>query len=519
MQDYPDKTLLQKMHDTETHYRLLIESLPAAVYATDTEGKITLYNKAAVALWGREPEPAKDYWSGAWKLFTTNGSPLAHDNCPMAVAVKEKRPVEGTEIIIERPDGSRRLVAHHPRPVFNDAGEITGAVNMLVDISAVRETDLQNKSKELRSEERYHRMIDEVEDYAILLLDSEGLIQDWNKGAEKIKGYKESEIVGKHLRVFYLPEDQQRKLPEQLIAEAIKNGKAIHEGWRVRKDRSLFWGSIVITALHDEQNNVIGFSKVTRDLTEKKLAEDKIRQYASELEFQNKELEHFAYVAAHDMKEPLRKIQFYNGYINEHGTLAGKTKEYLQRSINAASRMQILIDDLLMYSKVTSFTPVFEVLDLNIAMKEVLSGHQDIIEKTGATTSIGHLPTIKVIPFQFTQLLNNLLGNSFKYRHPERSPHIVITAEEIKRFAPGSNQQAPLKTYHRIAIADNGIGFEQQHSSRIFELFQRLHDLTEYTGTGIGLAICKKIIENHGGFIESFGVPGKGAVFTIFVPV
>src|SRR5580704_355085 len=131
-------------------------------------------------------------------------------------------------------------------------------------------TSLINRGNdELRkSEERYHKMIEEVEDYAILMLNREGIVQNWNKGAEKIKGYKESEIVGKSFRLFYLPEDREKKLPEKLIEEAVRNGKAIHEGWRMRKDGSKFWGSIVITALHDEERNVIGFSKVTRDLTE-----------------------------------------------------------------------------------------------------------------------------------------------------------------------------------------------------------------------------------------------------------
>src|SRR5260221_9193528 len=159
------------------------------------------------------------------------------------------------------------------------------------------------------SEQRYHEMIEEVEDYAILMLDSNGIIQNWNKGAQKIKGYTEDEIVGNHFRIFYPMADQEGRLPEKLMAEARKMGKAIHEGWRVRKDGRKFWGRIVITALHDEENRGTVFSKVTPDLTERNNAEERIRQYTRQLESQNKELQQFAFAAAHDMKEPLRKIQ------------------------------------------------------------------------------------------------------------------------------------------------------------------------------------------------------------------
>ena len=142
-----------------------------------------------------------------------------------------------------------------------------------------------------KREERFQSMIAEIQDYAILLLDKDGLIQNWNKGAEKIKGYKAEEIIGTSFRIFYPKEDQEKQLPEMLIQEAINNNRAVHEGWRVRKDGTYFWGSVVITALHDDNKNVIGFSKVTRDLTERKLAEDRLLAYTGELKTKNKELE------------------------------------------------------------------------------------------------------------------------------------------------------------------------------------------------------------------------------------
>jgi PAS domain S-box-containing protein len=346
------------------------------------------------------------------------------------------------------------------------------------------------------------------------------VIQNWNKGAEKIKGYHESEIVGRHFSVFYLPEDRERLLPERLITEATRTGKAVQEGWRVRKNGSRFWGSIVITALHDVDHNVVGFSKVTRDLTEKKIAEDKIRQYANELEFQNRELEQFAYAAAHDMKEPLRKIQFYNSYIfdNAGQQLPEKSLEYLSRSINAASRMKGLIDDLLTYSKASSFSQEMLETDLNVIINDMVTSHHDTIEKNNAIIEVGDLPILSVIPFQFNQLFDNLLGNALKYRHPERQPYITISAE--KSTIPPDERTTDLSQncYYKFSVADNGIGFEQEYADKLFELFQRLHVKPGVTGSGIGLAICKKIVSNHHGVIRAYGNPGVGARFDIYIP-
>ena len=170
--------------------------------------------------------------------------------------------------------------------------------SVLINRSYINLPQVREIQEIRKREERYQMMIAEIEDYAILLLDREGLIQSWNKGAEKIKGYKAEEIIGRSFRVFYPKEDQDRQLPELLIQEAINNNKATHEGWRVRKDGTYFWGSVVITALHDDSRNIIGFSKVTRDLTERKLAEDRLLAYAGELNAKNKELES----AYHDLQ-------------------------------------------------------------------------------------------------------------------------------------------------------------------------------------------------------------------------
>lgn len=381
--------------------------------------------------------------------------------------------------------------------------------------------DLQLKNEELRkSEERYHKMIEEVEDYAIILLDQTGIIQNWNKGAEKIKGYKEEEIIGKSFKIFYSKQDQESGLATNLLNQAREYGKAIHEGWRMRKDGSKFWGSIVITALHDKDDNIMGFSKVTRDLTERKLAEDKLKEYTSELEFQNKELEQFAYAASHDMKEPLRKINFYNSYIAETSAdkLDEKSRLYLTRSLNAVNRMNILIDDLLAYSRTTSNAEHFTETDLNKIIEEVKALHKEDIEQKKVIIEVGQLPVIQAVPFQIKQLFENLVNNSIKYKHPHRNTLISITSELLKRDDIKDKELKSASFYYKISHTDNGIGFEPQHAGKIFEIFQRLNNQSGASGSGIGLAICNRIVQNHKGYIRATGKLNAGACFEIFLP-
>lgn len=539
------KKLFRALQESELRYKQLLRSIHTPIYTTDAEGRITFYNQAAADLWGREPEIGQDLWCGSYKIFNPDGSDLPLESCPMAVCLREQRAVHDEEILVVRPDGTLRNVAPHPQPVFDDSGNMTGAINMLIDVTEIKKTeqalresekkyrelaeslekkaeerllDLLNNNEELKkSEERYHKMIEEVEDYAIILLDKDGIVQNWNKGAEKIKGYKEEEIVGKSFRQFYLPDDRERELPFKLLETARQKGKAIHEGWRMRKDGSKFWGSIVLTALHDKEGIIIGFSKVTRDLTERKIAEEKLKEYTSQLEFQNEQLEQFAYAASHDMKEPLRKIIFYNNHLFEKASpnLNEKEKEYLNRSIAAAKRMGNLIDDLLSYSKASSANREFELTDLNEILDEIVLSYRDTIEETGAKIHFSNLPTLNCLPFQMRQLFDNLISNALKYRSSERIPEITIRSENF--FAGPDDGLEKGKRYCKITVADNGIGFDEEYSEKIFGLFQRL-STTKYSGTGVGLALCKKIAQNHHGSIKAIGTADEGARFEIYLP-
>ena len=519
----------------------ILNFLPVAVYVCDAAGVITHYNEKAVELWGRAPQPGEtgETFYRSFRFYYADGSAMPYHETPAAGCLTDGLHRKDAEIIIEKPDLSRIMLRVNIAFIKDEGGNTVGVVNCFDDITEnekkfrdlaaslekkieERTLDLNNKNDKLReSEERYHKMIDEVEDYAIILLDKNGIIQNWNKGAEKIKGYKENEIVGKSFELFYLANDRESGLPKRLLAQATEKGKATHEGWRARKDGSYFWGSIVLTALHSDQNEIIGFSKVTRDLTERKMTEDKLKEYTAELEFQNKELEQFAYAASHDLKEPLRKIHFYNSFINEHASnlLDEKSKEYLNRSLNAVKRMNTLIEDLLTYSKTTSSTDSFDDVDMNEVIEEITFLHKDKFERKAKMQIVEKLPVICGVPFQIKQLFENLISNAIKYKHPDRNVVITIQSEILPGHKMKEKEAEPNKQYHKISVIDNGIGFEPQYSKKIFEIFQRLNNITPVKGAGIGLAICKKIAQNHKGFITAEGQVNEGARFDVYIPL
>jgi PAS domain S-box-containing protein len=419
--------------------------------------------------------------------------------------------------------GKEKFIHAKGQPEGNPGEEVIKLFGTVQDV-----TERKKAEDELRkSEELYHGMISEVQDYAIIRLDKDGNILNWNKGAEKIKGYSPGEIIGKNFRLFYTDKDLNRKLPEALLEIASTKGRAMQEGWRKKRDGSVFWGSIVITALHDKTGAVTGFSKVTRDLTERKIAEDRLISYSEsieqknkKLEQANKELESFSYIASHDLQEPLRKIQAFTSRLlqKENDNLSEWGKDVFQKVQTSANRMQKLIEALLSFSRLDKSQEAYVHLDINNLLNEIRNSMQEDIDSKKAVIQSEKLPPMNVIPVQFQQLLSNLLSNALKYSKPDVAPVIKITYDLKENHFIQENFQPDESKYHHITIIDNGIGFEQQYSEKIFELFQRLHGKSEYEGTGIGLAICKKIVENHGGFITAKGEPGQGSEFNIYIP-
>ncbi|MEO6721455.1 MAG: PAS domain S-box protein [Ferruginibacter sp.] len=511
----------------ERYQRMVKEVQDYAIILLNTEGNIENWNNGAQRIKGYE---AKEVLGKKSRIFYTAADQERRlpEKLLQEAAENGRAEHEGWRV---RKDGSYFWGSVVITALHDDNGELIGFSKVTRDLSERKKTEdklrdfteeLKQKNEYLRlSEQRYQRMIAEVQDYAILQLNENGDIVNWNAGAELIKGYSASEIIGKNFRSFYSKQDRENQLPERLLELAREKGKATHEGWRIRKDGTRFWGNIVITALHNDNNEVIGFSKVTRDLTERKEAEEALKEKNRELEKRNQELSEFAYISSHDLQEPLRKIQTFITRIleSEGERFSEKGRDFFSRIQSSSIRMRTLIEDLLAYSRTNNTEQKFVVTDLNKLLQEVKHELNEIIEEKKAVIESTPLPKLDVVPFQFHQLIVNILTNGLKFSKKDVAPHISIKANIIKGSEVQDTAADELIAYHHISFKDNGIGFESQYNNKVFEVFQRLHGRAEYEGTGIGLAICKKIMENHSGIITAEGCLGEGATFHLYLPV
>jgi PAS domain S-box-containing protein len=517
----------------ERYHKMVSEVLDYAIILLDRDGNILDWNKGAENLKGYS---AKEIIGKNFRLFYPKEE--KENKLPeqlLEAAVRNGSVIhEGWRIKKsgERFWGNVVITALH-----DDDNAIIGFSKVTRDLTEKKIAEdkvsnlleeLQQANEELKgSEERYHKMIAEVQDYAIILLDKKGNVLNWNSGAQFIKGYEINEIIGKNFKIFYSTEDQKNNLPMQLLNEARSKGKVSHEGWRVRKDGTKFWGSVVITALHNEDNTIIGFSKVTRDLTEKKKADDLLKNNAAQLELKSKTLERvnaelssFTYVASHDLKEPLRKIKTFASRIKDVDYTRPKSEEFVDKIIGSATRMQALIENLLAYSQVSNDESRFEKVNLNEILGSVKNDLELLLHEKEAVIKSDKLPTISAVHFQMHQLFLNLLSNALKFSKEGEPPYIEIKVRTLKGPEVHTLEfNVPSNSYHFISISDKGIGFPQEQADKIFEAFHRLNKKGPISGSGIGLAIVKRIVENHGGIISAEGAAGEGAIFNMYFPV
>lgn len=631
------------------NFKYLLEMLPVAVYTCDKKGFISFYNKHAALLWGREPEIGKDLWCGSWKIYNSEGRYLPLDECPMAIVLKTGQIVNDYEIIIERPDGSKLYVMPHPQPLFDENGELEGALNMLVDVT-------HRKSEE----EKAARLTAVVQSSvaAIISKTLDGIITSWNPSAERMFGYKSEEMVGKSITKL-IPHD--RLSEESDILERLGRGERIehYETKRLTKYGKLIDISLAISPIRDEKGRIIGASKIARDITkakevarlmkeseerfrmaveatklgtweynpvsnelswsgecrkiygypengqvnyglfvkhihpddahfvqeavekamspegngqydiqfrikrysdgqvrwirsqgkvyfdniynparfigtvlditEDKTAKEKLEHLVSErthdleninkqLQRSNSDLEQFASVASHDLQEPLRKVQMYSDRILQECEHEGTFEKYFPKIISATERMSKLIKDILHYAQIGNDDVQFRKVDLNETVENVCGDFEVLMKEKKAVVNANLLPSIYGSPVQLHQLFANLISNSIKFSKDD--PVISITSRRLKR-SPEFDKYENLReaeAYIELTLQDNGIGFDQKYASQIFEIFQRLEYRQQYSGTGIGLAVCKKIVENHRGAISVTSRPGEGTKFCVLLP-
>ena len=366
------------------------------------------------------------------------------------------------------------------------------------------------------SEKRLREVIESINE-GMFVLNRSGRVELWNSAAERNSERSREHVLG-HALLEAVPEwagtplaTALAALAEQGRSDADQGRVSIHFQHRDRVyDARIFPFDGGTTVFFD-------------DITERKLDEEKLKLYAAKLEASNRELQDFAYVASHDLQEPLRKVQAFGDRLKSKysGALPDEGRDYLARMQNAASRMSVLIHDLLTFSRVATKAQPFVPIDLATITREVLSDLEVRIEQTGGHVELGELPTIDADPVQMRQLMQNLIGNALKFHRADEVPIIKISSELIKSKGAHANGNGHKSGDElcQIKVEDNGIGFEEKYLERIFTVFQRLHGRTEYEGSGVGLAVCRKIVERHHGTITAHSAPDQGATFVITVPV
>ena len=386
----------------------------------------------------------------------------------------------------------------------------------------------QDVTDQLKSEEEtvaMRELVGETEDllqFGSWSWDEKNQTGNWSRGMYNIFEYERAEvekITSEFYRKHIAEDDLARYTAEVEKARAGKTSFDVEYliTTTTGKKKIVSTKGKVITDNADAVHRIVG---ITRDITSFRSFEKERERSIRELNRSNKELEEFAYVASHDLQEPLRKISTFSERMKSKFSDALGTDGvmYLDRIMSSTENMRILIDNLLEFSRATKSSRAFQSCDLTSIIKEVMSDLELRVEETQAKVQVELLPEIDAVPSEMSQLFSNLIGNAIKFRDTEKSLVISIKSEKLTK-SEKDKQHLPLERgYVKITIKDNGIGFEPEYKEKIFQIFQSLHGKTEYAGSGIGLAICKKIVDNHDGVIFAQGNLGSGSSFVVILP-
>lgn len=418
-------------------------------------------------------------------------------------------------------------------PLYDGDGKIYGVMNTAADVTDLQQARLQVE----RSSQNFRNMIMQAPVAMCIMTGPEHTVEIANEPMLRIWGKPDSEVM---FRPIFegLPDARDQGL-EQLLEQVYRTGEAFSANERpvqlVRDGKpDTVYQNFVYQAYRDADGTILGVLAISMDVTDLVLARKQIEHTVAhrtaslaeanqQLQQSNADLAQFAHIASHDLQEPLRKISVYADRLEETLSHASEPQvKFLGRIKSSVEKMQLLVKEVLAYAEVSSgASKQFAPVDLNLVVKEVMEDFELVIEQKKAVVTVGQLPIVLAIRLQMVQLFTNLLSNALKYSRDNKPPRITITGESTTLNALGihttiSDASAP---FYVIKISDNGIGFDPENAEKIFQLFERLHTKSTYEGSGIGLSLCRKIAQLHGGDITAEATPGEGAIFRILIPV
>lgn len=476
----------------------MFDTLPVAIYTCDHQGYVTSYNKAAVDLWGREPELGKDLWCGSWKIFWPDGRPMSLDECPMARTLKEGVALVGEEILISCPDGLMKNVLPSPVPLFDHSGRLTGAINTLMDVTAQR---LGEKKQAMLA-----AIIEHSED-AIVSKTLNGNITSWNQGAEKLFGYTEQEMLGKHISIL-IPKDRMEE--EDLIIERVKSDKSIahFETIRITKDGLEVPISLTVSPIRDGKGRIIGASKIARDISVQKRSEAQLQKLYEDIQALNSKKDEFIGMASHELKTPVTSIDAFLQLVQRSQLLEQRDKELVSKARTQVGRLTSLIADLLDVTKIQTgkMAYTFTGFDFTGVLKDVI----EVMQQNHPSHQISLYSDIDMLHIfadkqRIEQVVINLISNAIRYAP---NTHEMVIRQSV-------NDQ-----YLKLSVQDFGPGIDPSEQAEIFSRFYQVKRSNgNASGLGIGLYISKEIVDRHQGRIWVESTPGEGATFSIELPL
>jgi PAS domain S-box-containing protein len=485
------------LRESEERFRSLAASAPIGIFLTDLRGWVQYVNARFEEVAGLDADVAGHEWLC-----------IAHpeDQPNVLAAWRQALGADAelsTRFRVPTADGEVRWVQVQAAPLRDGAGNPVGYVGSVQNVTA------QVQAAELR--QRLAAIVESSDD-AILATGLDGTIVSWNSGAERLYGWTAEEMAGRPVSVL-APPDGADTISRALELVLRQRSSERYEGVVVTKDGRWLEVSLTTSPTREPSGTVTGTSTIARDVTERKRAERELavtaaalKDHTVELERSNAELAEFAYVASHDLSEPLRMVSSYVQLLAKRyrGRLDDDADEFISFAVDGADRMQSLINDLLTYSRVGRVERKRGPVDVGEVLTDVLRNLSPRLEEANAKVDVNRMPVVHGDVTQLGQLLQNLIANAVKFTRPGVAPYITVGAERDEGA-------------WRFTVSDNGIGMEPQHAERIFSMFQRLHGREAYPGTGIGLAICRKIVELHGGRIWVEPAPGGGSSFNFTI--